>query len=241
LALTHPKNPEELASTLVHEFQHSKLSALLDVANLFDTTSHPQYYAPWRSDPRPIGGLMQGVYAFLGVADTWHRLAAHPKLKGTAERAFADVRVKVDVALAALEMSSELTLQGKAFAVGMRASTDALLAQPLHQHVVDEANRSLRRTTILWRLRHQQPDPERVTRFTRAFLATAALSAETNAPADDNLEEWADVFLALGDQEPARSIPEPELFRLVCLEARRLHGEDIDIQTVASWLAVATS
>jgi len=65
---------------MVHEFQHSKL------------------WAPWRTDPRPLGGLLQGVYAFLGVADTWRALAARPALGDLAMREFAEAREQVDVA-----------------------------------------------------------------------------------------------------------------------------------------------
>ena len=28
-------------------------------------------YAPWRQDPRPAGGLLQGIYAHLGIARFW--------------------------------------------------------------------------------------------------------------------------------------------------------------------------
>ena len=28
-------------------------------------------YAPWRPEPRPVVGLLQGVYAHLGIARFW--------------------------------------------------------------------------------------------------------------------------------------------------------------------------
>ncbi len=34
------------------------------------------YYAPWRPDPRPAHGLLQGAYAYLGVTEFWQR--QHP-------------------------------------------------------------------------------------------------------------------------------------------------------------------
>jgi hypothetical protein len=30
-----------------------------------------RYYVPWRDDPRPISGLLQGAYAYLGVTGFW--------------------------------------------------------------------------------------------------------------------------------------------------------------------------
>ncbi|WP_433731951.1 aKG-HExxH-type peptide beta-hydroxylase [Actinoplanes sp. CA-051413] len=29
------------------------------------------HHAPWRDNPRPLGGLMHGVYAFFGFAGLW--------------------------------------------------------------------------------------------------------------------------------------------------------------------------
>ncbi|MBG0564890.1 aKG-HExxH-type peptide beta-hydroxylase [Actinoplanes aureus] len=29
------------------------------------------YYALWRDDPCPLNGLLQGVYAFVGITDFW--------------------------------------------------------------------------------------------------------------------------------------------------------------------------
>ena len=63
--------PVELAVTLVHEFQHIKLGGLLHLAPLHDREPTRRLYAPWRDDPRPLGGLLQGVYAFTGVTDFW--------------------------------------------------------------------------------------------------------------------------------------------------------------------------
>jgi HEXXH motif-containing protein len=74
--------------TLVHEFQHSELSVVPDLTRLYDAGPDEFYYAPWRNDPRPFGGLLQGVYAFIGVADTCRCLAARPYLSDTAQREF---------------------------------------------------------------------------------------------------------------------------------------------------------
>ena len=59
-----------LASVLVHECQHAKLNAVLDLIPL-SRPDQARYYAPWREDPRPLGGLLHGAYAYLGVSDFW--------------------------------------------------------------------------------------------------------------------------------------------------------------------------
>ncbi|MFE6483488.1 HEXXH motif-containing putative peptide modification protein [Streptomyces sp. NPDC057757] len=66
-----PGEPERLALTLLHEFQHSKLSALMDLVRLHEPGGRPRLYAPWRPDPRPPGGLLQGIYAHLGDLAFW--------------------------------------------------------------------------------------------------------------------------------------------------------------------------
>src|SRR5262249_56852586 len=60
-----------LAVALVHEFQHSKVSALLVLVPLHRAGTATAHYAPWRPDPRPLGGLLQGAYAYLGLVDLW--------------------------------------------------------------------------------------------------------------------------------------------------------------------------
>ncbi|HEX2315843.1 MAG TPA: HEXXH motif domain-containing protein, partial [Thermomonospora sp.] len=73
VALTPPADPLLLAESLVHEFQHVKLCALLDLLPLHEPDDGTRFYAPWRDDPRPLGGLLHGAYAYLGVTDFWGR------------------------------------------------------------------------------------------------------------------------------------------------------------------------
>ena len=69
-----------MAETLVHEFQHIKLCGLMDMLPLIEPSGE-RGYAPWREDPRPMGGLLQGVYAFTGIVRFWdvqRRLETEP-------------------------------------------------------------------------------------------------------------------------------------------------------------------
>ncbi|HEU4426772.1 MAG TPA: HEXXH motif domain-containing protein [Pilimelia sp.] len=155
--LTAPDSPAAFAVTLVHEFQHSKLSALLNLTPLYDATHPRTHYAPWRLDPRPIGGLLQGVYAFLSVADTWRRLRAAPGIGELAERQFAEIREQVNHALDTLSRSPALTPHGQAFAAGMRATVDDLMSEPLPAGVTARAREGLARNLAAWRQRNAQP------------------------------------------------------------------------------------
>jgi uncharacterized protein len=73
IALSTPGDPCLAAESLTHEVQHLKLFALQDVITLALPDDGQRYYAPWRPDPRPLGGLLQGAYAFLGVSGFWRR------------------------------------------------------------------------------------------------------------------------------------------------------------------------
>lgn len=68
---TAPMDPCRFAETLIHEFQHSKLTLLVDRTPVCAPDPVPRYFAPWRDDPRPIYGLLHGIHAFTAVADFW--------------------------------------------------------------------------------------------------------------------------------------------------------------------------
>ncbi|MGW4241401.1 HEXXH motif domain-containing protein [Nocardia sp. NPDC004722] len=68
---TASADPCQLALTLIHEIQHSKLNLLLNRVVLVESDRGPRFYAPWRDDPRPLPGLLHGIYAFFGVTNFW--------------------------------------------------------------------------------------------------------------------------------------------------------------------------
>jgi HEXXH motif-containing protein len=150
LGLTPPRSATELAITLVHEFQHSKLSVLLDVVPLYRPGGAERHFAPWRTDPRPTGGLIQGVYAFLGVADTWRGLRSAPNADESATRGFAFARAQVAAGLAALEDSTELTPQGRKFTEELGRAVDELKAERLPEWAVTAARSSLEERRNEW-------------------------------------------------------------------------------------------
>jgi HEXXH motif-containing protein len=60
IAMSPPVDAVDLAQSPVHEFQHSKLGALLDVIDLYDLDDRRLFYSPWRADPRPLGAADVG-------------------------------------------------------------------------------------------------------------------------------------------------------------------------------------
>ena len=153
LGLTLSQRPEHLAATLIHEYQHSKLSALLTLLPMYDATDASLHFAPWRADPRPIGGLLQGAFAFLAVADFWLRLHHAQPHRALPLRMFAELRLQVDEVLTTLTVAKSLNETGREFVAAMRATLEPLLAEPLPPIVADGARRSLGSTRHAWQQR----------------------------------------------------------------------------------------
>jgi HEXXH motif-containing protein len=145
--LTRPSSAHDFVVTLVHEFQHSKLSALLDMYQLTDPLAERLYFAPWRTDPRPLASLLQGVYAFAAIADTW--LALRDEI-AEAEARFAESRLQVDRGLTAIERSGALTSEGVDFTAALRRTVDKLLTEPVSPSATRSAEQLLSRIRTAW-------------------------------------------------------------------------------------------
>ncbi|MFF2040130.1 HEXXH motif-containing putative peptide modification protein [Kitasatospora sp. NPDC058170] len=116
VATSLPAEPVLLALALVHEFLHVQLGALLDLVPLHHPNGAAVYHAPWRPDLRPVGALLQGTYAHLGVADFWRgELAAGAPGGARAEREHVRWRAHTGAAVGTLAACGELTPSGLEF------------------------------------------------------------------------------------------------------------------------------
>jgi len=104
---------------LVHELQHVKLGALLELCDLYDRNNLTTVSVPWRADPRPMEGALHGLYAHLAVADLWRR-----RRGAEAERTFDRYRAWVASAAGTLSGTAALTRAGERFVAGVRATVD---------------------------------------------------------------------------------------------------------------------
>jgi HEXXH motif-containing protein len=136
IAMSEPPEPVDLAATLTHETQHIKLSAVLDLVRLIEPDNGTRYYAPWREDPRPANGLLQGAYAFLGVTAFWRR-QRHVAAGSLAETEFARWRHAVALTCETLLASGRLTSDGQRFVGVMAETVRPWLGEP----VTDETRR----------------------------------------------------------------------------------------------------
>ncbi|MCX4747291.1 FxsB family radical SAM/SPASM domain protein [Kitasatospora sp. NBC_01287] len=136
VGIARPATAPVLALLIAHEFQHVKLGAVLDFHDLYDPADRRHYHAPWREDPRPLEGLLQGTYAHLAVTEFWGtRVAAYDGVGGEAAEfargQLALWRGHTDRAVDTLLGSGSLTALGERFAAGMRATVAPWLAVPV--------------------------------------------------------------------------------------------------------------
>jgi HEXXH motif-containing protein len=133
VAMSQPSDGCSLAETLAHEVQHVKLSALSDVVQLTEPDDGRRFYAPWRDDPRPINGLLQGAYAYLGVSGFWRRqrLCENGAARIRADAEYARWRAATVLATNTLGSSSGLTRCGREFVEGMARTLKAWAAEPI--------------------------------------------------------------------------------------------------------------
>ncbi len=131
--LSLPPDKLSFAEALTHEFHHLVLAAIEDIITLIGAAHNDLSYAPWRDDPRPRSALLQGSYAFLGVAGFWlrqsHSRSCADKQKAQIE--FARRSENVSDALAELRDWPGLTAAGHLFVAQMDDQLAGLLAEPV--------------------------------------------------------------------------------------------------------------
>jgi HEXXH motif-containing protein len=156
IGLSQPSDGRSFAAALAHERQHGKLSALLDLVSMIDDAGRTRWYAPWRDDPRPLGALLQGAYAHLGVAAFWrtqrHLERGEAALHAHAE--FARWRDETRAVVSTLQVSGALTPQGSRFVDGMAAALDAWREEAVPAAALRSARTTAARHRAAWHLRH---------------------------------------------------------------------------------------
>ncbi|MET8160239.1 FxsB family cyclophane-forming radical SAM/SPASM peptide maturase [Sphaerisporangium sp. NPDC005289] len=152
VAVALPGNATSLALLLIHEFQHVKMGAILDIHSLYDPKDTGLYYAPWRRDPRPLEGLLQGTYAHLAVTDFWRvrRLLDRDGAAHRAAVAFARWRALTVEAIGTLAGSGALTELGEQFIGIMRETVRPWLAEPVSAAAAREAREAAAAHKVEW-------------------------------------------------------------------------------------------
>ncbi|WP_435281984.1 HEXXH motif domain-containing protein [Streptomyces koelreuteriae] len=207
MVIARPSCPLALAETLVHEFQHSKLAALLHLFPLLDDDREERYYAPWRPDPRHLTGLLHGAYAFTGVAGFWRdrmAVAGDDEAADTAGYHFALRRLQSRLVVRTLLVEGRLTPQGRALVSGLARTLDGWLREPVPYAALARARTAAALHRTEWRLRNVAPPSAgsagprfRPDRTSWPDVRTHAFAARSVAP------DTADERLAAGDAAAA--------------------------------------
>ncbi|MFF9038355.1 FxsB family cyclophane-forming radical SAM/SPASM peptide maturase [Streptomyces sp. NPDC014892] len=127
-----PRSAEDLAMLIVHEYQHVKLGAMLDMFDLLDGLDDRRYRVLWRTDARPLDAIVQGAYAHLAVADIW-RLRVRRGAAGVGPALYERSRAEADKwrtavldALDTVAGTGSLTALGHRFVRGLRGEAETL-------------------------------------------------------------------------------------------------------------------
>ncbi|MFB7720118.1 HEXXH motif domain-containing protein [Nocardia sp. NPDC056100] len=150
----------QLAVTLIHEVQHSKLTLITDATELFSPDPTARFHAPWRDEPRPILALLHGIYAFFGVGDFWrvHRESDCVRCVH-AHAEFELWRLQVASAIATVEDSGLLTDAGRRFVGALSAETHRWAGNQVSAAARAVATESVMAQRTFWQVRNLVPDP----------------------------------------------------------------------------------
>ncbi|WP_158607818.1 HEXXH motif domain-containing protein [Nocardia panacis] len=169
---TAPADPCQLALTLIHEVQHTKLNLLLDRVDLVEFDPGPLFYAPWRDDPRPLPGLLHGIYAFFGVTDFW-RVHRHSDCHGgpAAHIDFVLWRGQVAEAIEQAAGSRALTAAGLTLVRTLAAAMEPWLLEDVPAVARSTAAEVVRAHRTFWRVRNLRPDAGDIAELARRWRA----------------------------------------------------------------------
>ncbi len=171
IATSLPPSPVSMAETLVHEFQHIKLCGLTDMLPLIEP-SDERRYAPWREDPRPLGGILQGVYAFAGIVRFWQvqrSLETEPDDVLRANVLYERWRLVIEPVTRTLVESGLLTAAGARFVAVLTERGLDQGSGPVPAEAQEIARAVALDNWLTWQLRHMALDTAEVAGLAAAY------------------------------------------------------------------------
>jgi HEXXH motif-containing protein len=217
IATSLPPSPVSMAETLVHEFQHIKLCGLMDMLPLIEPSGE-RGYAPWREDPRPMGGILQGVYAFIGIVRFWdvqRRLETEPDGGLRANVLFERWRLAIEFVAGPLMDKGFLTPSGARFVTVLMERGQRAEAEPVPAEAREIAQEVALDNWLTWQLRHTSVDAAGVAGLAAAYQRGEPLGGQALP------ESWVEDDVRKVDSI-ARSrllnmrFQEPKRFRELC-------------------------
>lgn len=172
IATSLPPTAAKMAETLIHEFQHTKLCGLMDMVPLIQPSGELGY-APWREDPRPVGGILQGLYAYTGIVRFWdvqRRQQTEPNGLLLASVLYERWRLAVDLVAGNLLSGGFLTPEGVQFVTVLKQRE---AAEPVSAEAREIAREVALDHLLNWQLRHTTLDAAEVDALAAAYLRGA--------------------------------------------------------------------
>ncbi|MGH3878139.1 MAG: aKG-HExxH-type peptide beta-hydroxylase [Actinophytocola sp.] len=200
--VSRPTDGAALAATLIHEYQHIVLGGVLHLTRINGDDPRERIYVPWRDDPRPLSGAVQGVYAFAGVTRFWRELAAggDAAMARRAAFEFAHWRRQTWRVLTVLRADSALNDAGRRFFDGLAERLGPWQDEPVPRDVADLAVAVGADHRAGWRIRYLRPSPDEVARLARAWVA-----GEPRPPLTFAATELSPTPVPDGSWSPART------------------------------------
>jgi len=171
VATSLPPSPVSMAETLVHEFQHTKLCSLTAMLPLTEPCSELGY-APWRDEPRPLSGLLQGVYAFCGIVRFWdvqRRIETEPDDVLRASVLYEHWRSAVESVIGALLGKSFLTPTGARFVTALGRRAESGESEPVSERALEIAAEVALDHWLNWQLTYTALDAAGVAGLADAY------------------------------------------------------------------------
>ncbi len=175
IATSLQDNAPGLAHLLIHEAQHSKLGALLDLVDLVDPADTSVHHAPWRADPRPLTALLHGAYAHTGVADFWrvHRRHVTGEAGRVARFEFAYWLEQTQRAVETLARAEGLTEHGTRLVAHLGRTLDGLRREPLDLPTATGVAELATAVAVGWRLRYHRVSDGELADLVRSWRSGA--------------------------------------------------------------------
>lgn len=171
IATSLPPSAVSMAETLIHEFQHIKLSGLMDMLPLIEPGGE-KGYAPWRDDPRPMGGILQGLYAFTGIVRFWdvqRHLATDADEFFRASVLYERWRLAGELVVGPLRDQGRLTPDGVRFITALSERRQHGAADPVPAAAAEIAREVSLDNSLTWQLRHTAVDAAGVKGLAAAY------------------------------------------------------------------------
>jgi HEXXH motif-containing protein len=212
IATSLPRSPVSTAETLIHEFQHTKLCGLLDMLRLVEPDDK-RGYAPWREDPRPMSGILQGLYAFTGIVRFWEaqrHLETEPDGILRASVLYERWRLAIDLVAGPLLDQGFLTPVGVRFVTLLRERGQGEGADPVPAEAALIAREVALDNWLTWQLRHTAVDAAGVAGLAAAHQRGEPLSGQVlpGAWIEDDIRKVDSIprsrLLNMRYQEPQR-------------------------------------